>query len=261
MTTIQAHTIEEALAKFDLIEGKGDGKTTACVMSAISWVAGEAFTDAPTCAHRLLRSMTISANDADGTTAEDRAAILKAGEHGLLDTWWVPDEVVAAAMSAGKVTEGAEPPEDERSPVQKVLDVLGAVAWWKQDKQRPDLRYADLGSANLGSANLRYADLDFADLGFADLGFANLGFANLRSANLGSANLDSADLRSANLGSANLRSANLRFADLGFADLRSARDFGEALNVTTAHGNQYTVLPAGWKIDEATGLVVKDGEA
>jgi len=242
--TIQSHTIDEALAKFDLIAGKGDGRKTACVMSAISWVAGEAFTDTPSCAHRLLRALTINANDADDTTPEDRAAILRAGEHGLLDTWWVPDEVIAAAMSAGKVTEGEEPPEDQRSPVQRVLDVLGAVAWWKEDKQRADLRYADLGSADLRSANL--------------------GYANLRSADLRSADLRYADLRSADLRSANLRSANLGYADLRSADLRSAQPAvrpREALNVTTAYGNEYTVLPAGWSVDEDTGLVVKDGEA
>jgi len=264
--TIQSHTIDEALAKFDLIAGKGDGRKTACVMSAISWVAGEAFTDTPSCAHRLLRALTINANDADDTTPEDRAAILRAGEHGLLDTWWVPDEVIAAAMSAGKVTEGEEPPEDQRSPVQRVLDVLGAVAWWKEDKQRADLRYADLGYADLGSADLGSADLGSANLRYADLRYANLRSANLRSADLrsadlGSADLRSADLRSANLGYANLGYADLRYANLRSANLRSARNFGEALNVTTAYGNEYTVLPAGWSVDEDTGLVVKDGEA
>jgi uncharacterized protein YjbI with pentapeptide repeats len=328
------HTITEALDRFQLIEGKGDGETTACVMSAISWVAGEAFTDAPTCAHPILTRLAIAANDAAGTTTEQRAEILRAGETGLLDTWWVPGQVIAIAQAQPKPADGETLPDE--TPVARCLRVLANITAWKVEKARPDLRsanlgsanlgYADLGSANLGSANLRSADLGSANLGsanlrsanlgsanlgyanlrsadlrsanlrsanlrYANLGYANLRSANLRSADLGSADLRSADLRSANLrsadlrsanlrsanlrsadlGSANLRSANLRSADLGYADLRSANlrsanlrsalNFGESLNWQTARGNSYTVLPKGWHIDEATGLVVADVEA
>ena len=103
MTTIETHTIDEALAKFDLVNGVGNGQDTACVMSAISWVAGEAFGDAPSCAHPALRRIAIGANDHPDTTPEQRAEILKAGEFGLIDTWWVPTEVIVAAMSPGPV--------------------------------------------------------------------------------------------------------------------------------------------------------------
>jgi uncharacterized protein YjbI with pentapeptide repeats len=288
------HTITEALDRFQLIEGKGDGETTACVMSAISWVAGEAFTDAPTCAHPILTRLAIAANDAAGTTTEQRAEILRAGETGLLDTWWVPGQVIAIAQAQPKPADGETLPDE--TPVARCLRVLANITAWKVDKARPNLRsanleYANLGSANLGSANLRSADLGYANLGSANLGSANLGsanlgsanleyanleYANLGSANLGSANLRSADLGYANLGSANLGSADLRYANLGYADLRyadlgyanlryadlgSALNFGESLNWQTARGNSYTVLPKGWHIDEATGLVVADVEA
>jgi hypothetical protein len=267
------HTITEALDRFQLIEGKGDGETTACVMSAISWVAGEAFTDAPTCAHPILTRLAIAANDAAGTTTEQRAEILRAGETGLLDTWWVPGQVIAIAQAQPKPADGETLPDE--TPVARCLRVLANITAWKVDKARPNLRsanleYANLGSANLGSANLRSADLGYANLGsanqYANLGSANLGSANLRSAdlgyaNLGSANLGSADLRYANLGYADLRYADLGYANLRYADLGSALNFGESLNWQTARGNSYTVLPKGWHIDEATGLVVADVEA
>ena len=212
MTTIETHTIDEALAKFDLVNGVGNGQDTACVMSAISWVAGEAFGDAPSCAHPALRCIAIGANDHPDTTPEQRAEILKAGEFGLIDTWWVPTEVIVAAMSPGPVAwpscsrcgvelrragasgwraaeggdlkcgepleaheppEGWAPPKDERTAVEKVLAVLGALTWWKEDKQRPGLAGAYLAGAR---------------------------------------------------------------------------------------GNQFTKLPKGWKVDEATGLIVKADE-
>src|SRR5690606_37359179 len=90
-------TVDDALAHFELVEGAGSPtEGTACVMTAVSWIAGEAWTDSPSCARRLLRNLAIAANDAEGTSAQDRAEILRAGEHGLIDTWWIPDAVVAA---------------------------------------------------------------------------------------------------------------------------------------------------------------------
>lgn len=145
-------TIDDALNKFELVRGAGDGKTTACVMTAISWVAGEAWTDHPPCAHRLLANLAIRANDADGTTAEQRAEIVKAGASGLLDTWWVPTEVVLAAIAAA--------PKDATA-VDHAIAVLGFVGAWKSApvRGRPDLRGAYLRGANLRGANLENAYL------------------------------------------------------------------------------------------------------
>ena len=188
----ETHTIDEAIERFDLISGPGsvdEGK--ACVMTAISWVTGEAWSDSPSCAHRVLRRLAIEANDADDTTSEQRAEILRAGETGLIDTWWIPIEVIALAMSRPKPADGEELPAE--TMVEKCLRTLGAITWWKADKQ-----HANLGGANLGGANL---------------------------------------------GGANLRGANLRGADL----------WG-------ARGNGLTVLPAGWHVEEATGLVARDEE-
>jgi hypothetical protein len=77
--------------------------------------------------------------------------------------------------------------------------------------------------------------------------------ANLSSANLRSANLRSANLRSANLSSADLRYANLRYADLSSADLSYANLRSANLSYAP-HGNEFTRLPAGWKVSK--GLVV-----
>jgi hypothetical protein len=87
------------------------------------------------------------------------------------------------------------------------------------------------------------ADLQSADLRSADLRYANLRYANLQSADLRSADLQSADLRSADLRYANLRSADLRYANLQYA-----------------RGSIYTTLPTGWKVDEASGLIVRTNE-
>ena len=104
------------------------------------------------------------------------------------------------------------------------------------------------------------------NLGDADLGGANLRGANLRGANLRDANLRGADLRGANLGGAYLRGANLRGADLrgaylwgaylGGADLGDA-DLGGA-NLRGATGNEWTTLPAGYRVNDS-GLIVRDG--
>src|SRR4051812_26185643 len=83
-------TIDEALNKFALVGGSGGSEETgkACAMTALAWVAGEAWTDRPPCAHRLLASLVIQANDAKGTTLEQRQELVKAGEDGVIDTWW-----------------------------------------------------------------------------------------------------------------------------------------------------------------------------
>ena len=52
----------------------------------------------------------------------------------------------------------------------------------------------------------------------------------------------------ADLARANLAGANLARANLARANLAGAR------------GNQFTKLPKGWKVDEATGLIVKADE-
>ncbi len=252
------HTIDEALNRFTLISEQGDGETTACVMTALSWVAGEAWTDHPKCSHPILASLAIRANDYETTTPAQRADIVRAGATGIIDTWWLPGEVVAWCISAGMKAEG---------PVERCIATLAAVTAWKNDKDRPDLRganlrYADLGGANLRGANLGGANLGGADLGYADLrganlGGANLGYADLRGANLGGADLGGADLggadlRGANLGGADLRGANLRCADLGGANLRGANlggaDLGGA-DLRGAYCNCFTVPPAGWTVN------------
>ena len=68
-------------------------------------------------------------------------------------------------------------------------------------------------------------------------------------------------LRGANLWSANLWSADLTGADLRGANLRNA-DFGNAYltgaNLRNARGNEYTVLPKGYKVVD--GYVVREAE-
>jgi hypothetical protein len=220
-----AHTIDEALDRFTLIDGPGSAtENKACVMTALSWVAGEAWSDSPACAHPILARIAINANDADDTTPEQRAEIVRAGEHGIIDTWWVPGEVIAAAQ--------ARPVDDDRTPVQCALDVFGAVAWWKADKQRPNLVGANLWDANLWDANLRGA---------------NLAGANLTGANLWDANLRGANLAGANLTGANLWDANLRGANLAGA------------NLTGADADTYTTLPADCAWTVADGRIVKAG--
>ena len=227
-------TIDEALARFELVRGtagsEADGK--ACAMSLLSWLWGDEWTDSPTCAHRTITSAVIAAFDADTTTHAEREAITRAGVDGALDTWWVPDEVVAAAQVW--TGEGA----DERRPAERVLDMLGAIAWWKVARgDRPNLTRAYLTGAYLTRANLTDAYLTRA---------------NLTRANLTGADLTGADLTGADLTRANLTRANLTDAYLTGANLTRA-------NLTGARGNRWTALPAGWRVDEA-GLIVADVE-
>jgi hypothetical protein len=254
---VSAHTIDEAL-KFKLIAGAGsEDEGTACVMTALSWVAGEAWSDRPACAHPLLASLAIRANDADGTTTIQRRALLRAGVDGIIDTWWVPAEVILHCLAAA-----------EGDGVKRTVNLLKNVAKWKatSPKAMPDLRGADLGGANLRDANLRGTNLGYANLRGTNLGGANLRGADLRGAYLryadlggaylGGAYLRDADLRGADLGGANLEGADLRGADLRGADLGGANlgganlggaNLGDALNLT---------LPPGWKLN-ASGLAVR----
>ena len=154
------HTIDEALDTFELIAGVGsETSRQACAMSLLAWVNGDEWTDAMSCAHPLIRSLVIRANDDAGTTAEDRAELVRLGEHGVIDTWWVPTEVIVAALAV----------ERDLEPL-GVLDgakrVLTLVADWKvsTDKVRPDLHGANLQGANLYGANLQGANLHGANL-------------------------------------------------------------------------------------------------
>src|SRR5690606_34258742 len=132
-------------------------------------------------------SLIVSANDADGTSPTDRADLVRAGETGLLDTWWIPSIVVAHCISVGRKDDNGN---DVEAPCERALRTMAAVTEWKTSHERiADLSYADLSYANLSSANLRSADLRYADLSYADLSYANLRSADLRYANLSSANL------------------------------------------------------------------------
>ena len=75
---------------------------------------------------------------------------------------------------------------------------------------------------------------------------AYLGDADLGGAYLGDADLRGAALRDADFGGAYLGGANLRDADLGGANLRGAT------------GNEWTTLPAGYRVNDS-GLIVRDG--
>ena len=69
MTITTRHTVEEALTKFKLVSGAGDGKQTACAMSMLNWICyntEKGWSDAPECAHGLIRQVVIRANDATG---------------------------------------------------------------------------------------------------------------------------------------------------------------------------------------------------
>ena len=145
------HTVDEALDRFQLVQGAGNRESTACVMTAVSWIAGEAWSDSPSCAHPILRNLAVRTNDHPDTTTADRERILREGIGGLLDSWWVPAEVIVAAHAW--TGEG----DDDRTPLAKCLDVLGAVEWWKSDKQRAYLTGADLTGAYLTGADLRRA--------------------------------------------------------------------------------------------------------
>ena len=203
-----AHPIEEALSRFTLIGGVGDGKQTACAMSLLNWIWGDSnkWTDSPECVHPLIRVVVITANDASDTTPEMRAELVRLGERGALDTWWVPDVVVTASLAAPI---GADPPGD----YDRAVGCLVRIAAWKDAPvhERP----------NLADATLAGADLTRATLAGADLARATLAGATLVGAILAGADLVDAILAGADLTRANL---------------------------TGATGNKRTSLPVGWKV-------------
>ena len=174
-------TIAEALSRFTLVSGAGSESTdTACVMTALSWVIGGGWSDHLSCAHPILNIWAIQANDVVGTTPDQRAELVRAGATGILDTWWVPTEVVLSAWSEAVKGAGAETPAD------RMLDICKSVTEWKAAaaKRRPNLVGANLRGANLRGADLRDADLGDADLRRADLRGADLVGADLRGADL-----------------------------------------------------------------------------
>ena len=264
------HTLDETLERFTLISGSGSEEAnTACAMTALSWMRGEAWTDSMPCAHPLIRRNVINANDAATTTAEMRAELVRAGVDGVIDTWWVPTEVIVWAL--------AQAPRDV-SVYEQTLAAVRLVGEWKHTKQRPDLAGAYLAGAYLtraylAGAYLARADLTRANLTRADLTRANLTDANLADAYLAGAylagayltraylagaylaraDLTRADLTRADLTDANLTDANLAGADLTRADLTRA-NLTDA-NLTGAY--RPVDPPEGWQPNEA-GLLVRE---
>jgi len=227
------HTIDEALERFQLIGNSGGDadKGTASVMTALSWVAGEAWTDHPRCAHPVLANLAIRTGDHGDTTEAERIAVLRAGETGLMDTWWLPGEVVAWCVAEGiKASE---------APVGRCMATLAAVTAWKDEKERVDLADANLTRAYLADANL------------AD---AYLAHANLAGANLAGANLTDAYLADAYLADANLTRAYLADANLADAYLAGAY-------LTDARCSKYTVPPAGWTVNTTTWRLEREVQA
>jgi hypothetical protein len=226
--TATKHTVEEALTTFTLVRGSAGGEADkkACAMSMISWMAGEEWSDHPKCAHPLIAPFVINANDDEATTDEQRTALVKAGCEGIIDTWWIPAEVVLFSLSGER--------DEEITVADRALRALGRIAAWRLDKVRPDIT----------GANLRGANLTGADLGGADLTGAYLRGANLTGADLTGAYLTGAYLRGANLTGADLRGADLTGADLGGANLDNTR------------GNEYTQLPEDYEVSES-GLIVR----
>jgi hypothetical protein len=224
-------TIDDALGKFRLIAGPGSEQAgEACVMTALAWTAGLPWSDHPECAHPALAELIIRSQDDPSTSEQQRRELLRAGVEGVLDTWWVPTEVIVYAMATA--------PRDA-TPFERALHVEWFIAGWKQTKERHNLADAYLADANLADAYLAGANLADAYLAGANLAGAYLAGAYLARANLADAYLAGAYLADANLAGANLAGANLADAYLA-----------------GAKGNQYTKLPAGWKVNEA-GLIVK----
>ena len=151
------HPIEEALSEFELIGGAGnEADKKACAMTLLAWVCGEAWTDHPPCANKVIANNVIYANDHSATTSEMRRELVIAGEKGVLDTWWVPDDVVAFSLA---VRDGESSDVYERT-----LRMLARVTEWKGNKERPVLTDADLTDAVLTDAVLTRAVLTGADL-------------------------------------------------------------------------------------------------
>ena len=116
-------------------------------------------------------------------------------------------------MSRPKPAEGEELLGE--TMVEKCLRTLGAITWWKADKQRAYLGGANLRGANLGGADLGGANLRGANLRDAYLGGANLGGANLRAPTSGTPTSGTPTSGAPTPGGANLGGANLRGANQG----------------------------------------------
>lgn len=228
------HTAEEALSRFTLVEGSGNGQDTACAMTALAWMAGEEWTSRPKCAHPLLAKWVINFSDRPGTTESERAAIVRAGVDAILDTWWVPNQVILAAW--------ANTPND-------VMSILNYVASWKAANPKVD---PCLAEANLSGLTLEYINLtkmDLTGVNFSTTHFVSVGLqdgimndANFEEAYLQDTNFNGASLSNANFSKAvfystllcktNLTGANFRNADLRGSYLIGAylydADFGGA---------------------------------
>jgi hypothetical protein len=163
------HTLTEAFEKFDLIKGSGSEKSKkACSMTLLAWIYGEEWSDHPPCAHQIIADVVVRANDHEGTTKEMNRALVRLGKKGVLDTWWIPIEVIAFSMSG-----------DEVGPYELAVRLLKNIAEWKKTKEKPDLRGANLRGADLRGAVLYRANLYGANLYGADLRGANLYGADL----------------------------------------------------------------------------------
>ena len=115
-------TLDELLDEWTLKKSTAGDEAahTACAMSLLNyWKHGE-LTDMLSCGHPLILHNVITAFDHSATTHEQMVAITRAGEHGAVDTWWVPTEVVVAALA------WTEEDDDPRSKAERVLDMLGA---------------------------------------------------------------------------------------------------------------------------------------
>ena len=147
------HSIDEALDRFTLVAGSGNwDDSQACAATLLAWAKGYEFTYHLECAHPILNSMAIEANDDDATTPNHRERIVRAGETGLLDTWWIPALVIFRAMADV---------DKDTSTVDRAVAILDAITWWKETRSpvSADLSSADLRSADLTSAYLSYACL------------------------------------------------------------------------------------------------------
>jgi hypothetical protein len=248
-------TVDEALAEFTLIGSAGsEAEKTACAMTLLAWLDEcDEWTDHPQCAHRLITDQVIRANDPTDSTPEMRAELVRLGIDGVLDTWWIPTEVLVWTLSGER--------GEEITQYDRTVRALQRVIAWKGDKQRPDLTRANLTRAYLAGANLTRAylaeaylagaNLTRAYLAEAYLARANLTGANLTGAYLTGANLTRANLTRAYLAGANLTGANLAEAYLTGAYLAGANLTGANLTgayLTGANGTPATGAPDGWEL-------------
>ncbi len=208
-------TIDEGLNQFTLVHGLGDGETTACVMTLVSWLAGEGWSDKPDCVHPLIGRVIIRSNDHPDATYQSRADLARDAAT-MMGTAELPDAVVAHAMAQCAGTQ---------QQVGYARDVIAAIHAdsTSEDLTDANLLNLDLTGAHLAGAKLAGASLVGAYLVGANLTDANLTDANLTDAVLTDANLADADLTDANLTDAVLTGANLAGSDLTGANLRGAK--------------------------------------